>query len=406
VTALDGDVVVVGAGPAGLAAATSCAEVGLDTVLVAPSPDAPWTPTYGCWVDELRSLDLGDLGSLVSASWPSVRVVGHRAHQLPRSYALLDNPRLHGHFSDRFRHAGGRVVAATASGAQHFTWGSRLHLGDGSALDARVLIDATGGAGRLVKGGGPPAAFQSAYGLVARFREPPIAPGTCTLMDWSPSPGISEDTPDDTADDTADPTFLYAMDLGDGRFLVEETSLARRQPLELPELSARLQARLDAAGASPRDVLAEEVVLIPVGGPVPPPQPVVATGAAAGLIHPATGYSVTAGLRAAPVLADALRAAVDAGQDPADLARAAWTAVWPADRRRARRLERYGLDRLLSLRGDGVRSFFDAFFSQPAERWAGYLSGTASSAQVARTMAGVFRSSPWPVRRALAGGRR
>ena len=345
-----------------------------------------------------ESLDLGRLDSLVSASWPSVRVVGHRAHQLPRSYALLDNPRLHGHLSGRFQQAGGRAVAATASGAQHFTWGSRLHLGDGSSLDARVLIDATGGAGRLVKGGGPPAAFQSAYGLVARFREPPIAPGTCTLMDWSPAPGV--------AFDTADPTFLYAMDLGDERFLVEETSLARRQRLDTTELSSRLHARLDAAGASPVEVLAEEVVLIPMGGPVPPAQPVVATGAAAGLIHPATGYSVVAGLRAAPVLAGALRAAVDAGQDPAGLARAGWEAVWPADRRRARRLERYGLDRVMALGGDGVRSFFDAFFSQPADRWAVYLSGTASSAQVGRTMAGVFRSSPWPVRRALAGGRR
>jgi lycopene beta-cyclase len=133
---------------------------------------------------------------------------------------------------------------------------------------------------------------------------------------------------------------------------------------------------------------------------------VVATGAAAGLIHPATGYSVAAGLRVAPLLARALRRAADSGLDPGGLARAGWDAVWPPDRRRARRLERYGLDRLMVLGGDGTRSFVDAFFSQPADRWASYLSGVASSAQVARTMAGVFRSSPWRVRRVLAGGRR
>ena len=190
------------------------------------------------------------------------------------------------------------MVAAVAMGGQHFTWGSRLGLQDGSALGARMLIDASGATSRLVKGGGPPAAFQSAFGLVARFDEPPIPPGTCTLMDWSPSPA------DD--DEALDPTFLYAMDLGGDRFLVEETSLARRRPLDTTELSTRLQARLAAAGASPVEVLSEEVVLIPMGGPVPPPQPVIATGAAAGLIHPATGYSVIAGLRAG----------TGAGQDP------------------------------------------------------------------------------------------
>jgi lycopene beta-cyclase len=397
VTALDGDVIVVGAGPAGLAAATSCAEVGLATILVAPDPDTPWTQTYGCWVDELRSLALGDLTSMTSMSWSSVRVVGHRAHHLPRSYALLDNARLQRHLAERLPRAGGRAVAAVAAGAQHFTWGSRLGLDDGSALDARVLIDATGAASRLVKGGGPPAAFQSAYGLVASFDEPPIPPGTCMLMDWAPSPA---------ADEAIDPTFLYAMDLGGDLFLVEETSLARWRPLDTTQLSSRLLARLAAAGASPVEVLSEEVVRIPMGGRVPPPQAVVATGAAGGLIHPATGYSVVAGLRAAPVLARALRDAVDGDLDPDGLSRAGWAALWPPDRRRARRLERYGLDRVMALSGDGVRAFFDAFFSQPADRWASYLSGTASAAQVARTMAGVFRSSPWPVRRGLAGGRR
>jgi lycopene beta-cyclase len=394
VKALDGDVVVVGAGPAGLAAAASCAETGLATVLVAPDPAAGWTPTYGCWLDELRSLGLA---LLVSASWPSVRVVGHRAHQLPRSYAVLDNARLQEHLTDRFVRAGGRIVVAAATGAQHFTWGSRLVLQDGSALGARVLVDGTGAGSRLVKGGGRPVAYQTAYGLVARFREPPIPAGTCTLMDWSPSPAVAG------ADD---PTFLYAMDLGDGVFMVEETSLARRQPLGRALLASRLEARLTAAGALPVDVRSEEVVCIPMGGALAPAQPVVATGAAAGLIHPATGYSVAAGLRAAPLLARALRDAVDRGLDPDGLARAGWDAVWPPARRRARRLERYGLDRLLALGSDDTRSFFDAFFSQPADRWASYVSGAASSVEVARTMAGVFTSSPWGVRRALAGGRR
>ena len=389
---LDADVAVVGAGPAGCAMAAACARLGLDTVLVAPDPGRVWSNTYGCWLDELRPLGLA---STVRASWPTVRVVGDRVHTLARPYGVLDNASLHRQMRDQLVRGGGRTMAGVAVGAQHFSWGSRVLLEDGHHLDVHLAVDAGGAGGTLLAKVGPPAAFQAAYGLIGRFSSPPVPPGSCTLMDWSP-PGI------EAGDDERHPTFLYAMDLGSGRFLVEETSLARRPALGRAELRRRLHARMARIGAQPEEGAVEEHVLIPVGARVPPEQPAAATGAAAGLVHPATGYSVAAGLRVAPVVAAVIRAHLDQPAGPALLSEAVWRAVWPSDRRRARRLEQFGLMRLLAMPASDVRAFFDAFFSLPVERWSPYLSGTASASHVARTMAALFRVAPWSVRRRLA----
>jgi lycopene beta-cyclase len=395
-SALDAQVAVVGSGPAGWAAAAALAEVGVETVLVAPAPGEVWPATYGCWVDELEPIGVR---SSILTSWPSVRVVGHREHDVPRAYAVLDNAHLHEVLSDAFGRAGGRAVVGVAVGAQHFAWGSRLRLADDDRpIEVRLIVDATGGDRHgLLRRAGSPRAHQTAFGLLARFERPPIPAGSCTLMDWSRA------DPDGT-DGDPQPTFLYALDLGEGRALVEETALAASPPVADDELQRRLEARLERVGTTPTEVLAEEHVRIPMGGPLPRVQAVGATGAAAGLVHPATGYSVAAGLRVAPRLADAVRRSLDAGHEPDRLAAEAWSAVWPRSRRRARRLEQVGLSRLLAMGSEEVRAFFDAFFALPIERWAPYLSGSGSTAELARAMTAVFRASPGDVRRRLARG--
>ena len=343
---LDAQVAVAGSGPAGWATAAALAEVGVDTVLVAPAPGEVWPATYGCWVDELEPIGLR---SIVRTSWPSVRVVGHREHAVPRAYAVLDNARLHQVLSEAFGRAGGRPVVGTAVGAQHFGWGSRLLLADDRPMAVRLIVDATGGGRQgLLRQAGPPRAHQTAFGLLARSDRPPVPAGSCTLMDWSQADPVG------TGGDPR-PTFLYALDLGDGRVLVEETALAASPPMAADELRRRLAVRLAGWGTTPTEVLGEEHVRIPLGGPLPRVQAVAATGAAAGLVHPATGYSVAAGLQVAPRLAEAVRRSLDAGHEADRLAAAVWSAVWPPSRRRARRLEQVGLSRLLA-HGAGRRA--------------------------------------------------
>ena len=116
----------------------------------------------------------------------------------------------------------------------------------------------------------------------------------------------------------------------------------------------------------------------PVDGPVP-------LGARAGVMHPATGYSVAVSLR----LAEAVAQAVAAGGDATDV----WRALWPAPARRGQQLREMGLTTLLRLPPAGVEQFFAAFFALPPARQRAYLSerddptGTmAAMARMARTL--------------------
>ena len=172
---LDAEVAVVGSGPAGWAAAAVLAEVGVQTVLVAPAPGQVWPATYGCWVDELEPIGLR---SIVRTSWPSVRVVGHREHEVPRAYVVLDNARLHAVLSEAFGRAGGRTVVGGAVGAQHFGWGSRLLLAEDRPIEVRLIVDATGG-GRhgLLRRAGPPRATRRRSASLPASTAHPSPPG-------------------------------------------------------------------------------------------------------------------------------------------------------------------------------------------------------------------------------------
>jgi lycopene beta-cyclase len=181
--------------------------------------------------------------------------------------------------------------------------------------------------------------------------------------------------------------------------------LARRAPVPADGLRARLEARLAARGVRVAEVVGTERVLIPMGvAPPPRHQRAIGFGVAGGLVHPATGYSVAASLRAAPRLAGALARALDRRATPAAVAEAGWDAVWPVARRRARALEDYGLSVLLHLGPEPTRRFFDAFFALPEGAWSGYLSGALSAAEVAGVMGRLYRSVPVGLRARLLAG--
>jgi len=367
------DVAVVGDGPAGLALAAACRTLGLAVVVVGQG--RPWSATYGMWRDEV---DLPDrcFGHV------STRTVveGRRHHDLARAYAVADNHALRSHLADGLDVRTGRV-----SGVEHLTWGSRV-VGDGAPIDARLVVDATGRPSAL-GASAPTTVAQTAFGVVVP--EPPAGfdRAATTLMDLRPLPGPGPA-----------PTFCYVVPVNGG-WLVEETVLAGRPPVPVEQLRARLAARIGPDGPAVVDA-AERVerverVVVPMGGPGPDRrQPVVAFGAAAGLTHPATGFSVAASLRAAPRVAAAI------AEGPGDVGRI-WDAVWPRSMRRTRRLHDYGLEVLLRLDGAELAAFFDAFFDLPEDVWAPYLRVDATPGDVSRTMTAVLRRLPWAMRRRL-----
>ena len=375
----DHDVVIVGDGPAGRALGAECVAAGVDAVVVGAGQ--PWSATYGAWADEVAAHHVS-AGAIMD-----IDVVGTPPRRrLQRQYLVFDNPHLEARLDTAPR------LVAQVRGVQHHVDGSVV-LVDDDRIAARFVVDATGPTAHLLarrSGAGP--SFQSAYGLVLDGR-PNVGGDAAVLMDWrAPSP-----------DARAEPTFLYLVQLGSGRWLVEETSLARRRPMPVDELRRRLAARLG------RDLTdqAEHVehVVIPMWPGVPArSQPTVGFGAAGGYIHPATGYSLTASLQAAPRVAAALHMALGNGDSPAAGAQSVWDAVWPADARRARVLHDFGQAALLRLGAHEVQAFFDAFFELPTDWWSAYLRVDTKPAEVARVMSAVFSAVPWSVRRRLVAG--
>ena len=396
------DVLVAGAGPTGTALAAVLAERGLDVLVVAPNPERGWRATYGAWADELG----GEPGSLTRTAletpgtlrWSGVWVgddAGDR--RLNRPYVRLDTPALQRALTARAARAGVRVQAGTAVRAEHSQAGSVVVLEDGRKLRTRSVVDASGHRGTLVQRARPtrPPADQAAYGVVAELGSPPAPPGSAVLMDFS-----AGHLP--VAERDVDPTFLYAMHLGGDRWFVEETSLARRPALPMPVLARRLDRRLASLGCRPGPALDVERVHIPMDTPLPVRnQRVLAIGAAASAVHPATGYLLAASLRTAPALADAVLRGLGPGGGPARAAALGWQVLWPPDRVRVRRLHAFGLEALLSMDGPATRDFFRAFFAAPPQEWAAYLSGGHSPQQTLRFMARLYAGAPPHVRRRL-----
>ena len=132
------------------------------------------------------------------------------------------------------------------------------------------------------------------------------------------------------------PTFLYAMDMGDGKFFLEETSLGLFPPVSLNELKRRLEKRLETRGLEIKSLEHEEHgSYLPMNMPIPDlSQPVLGFGGSAGMVHPASGYMVGSLLRRAPKVAKALSLAMkDQKASSASLAREGWQVLWPTELR-------------------------------------------------------------------------
>ena len=389
----DADVVVVGAGPAGLALAASLGETGLRVVGLAPDPRAPWPNTYGVWLDEVEPLGYAPY---LAHSWTDVVAhFGRGELPLGRTYAHFDNAALQHQFLKRCERTGVRWLRGTAARAEHTVGGSSLHTTDGYAYSAHLVIDTTGHAAGLVTRPPGNPAFQTAFGVLGRFSAPPVAPGQMLLMDFQD--GFLSPT------ERLTPTFLYAMDLGDGLYLAEETSLAHRPGLGMAVLEDRLQRRLAAYGLRLTQTVDVEHVRFPMNLTLPDlTQRVVGFGGAASMVQPASGYLLASVLRRAPGLAQTVSGALgEPGASPEKAAATAWRALWPKDRLRERELYLFGLETLLTFSSSQTQEHFSAFFKLPPHLWHGYLSGTLGAAGVARTMTATFRHAPNSLRASL-----
>ncbi|MCW0215639.1 MAG: lycopene cyclase family protein [Pseudonocardia sp.] len=368
------DVLVVGGGPAGRALAGACARLGLRTGLVDRAPDRPWRSTFAAWADELPAT----VPASAIASRSRGRAIARTERPLGWEYTVLDVDGLRAHLDAGL--AGVTLHRGRVLGTHRGPDGATTRLADGRTLEAAVVLEASGHRPR------DRSAEQTAHGTVvdAHAAAPLVAPGEALFMDWRPHHG-----------EDGWPTFLYAVPLGDGTVLLEETSLARRPGLPLPVLRRRLAARLDHHGiAVPADAR-EERVRFPVDGP----RSATGFGAAAPLVHPATGFSVATALTLAPAVAAALARSLPG--PPERARRAARDVVWSPSARAVHLLRRRGLEALLRMPPATVPAFFEVFLGlPPRHRWA-YLTARDDLGAMLAAMSALFARSDWSQRARL-----
>lgn len=387
------EVLVIGAGPSALAIATATAESGLQTAIIAPDPTEPWRPRFGAWADELEGLGLGQ--RCIAGQWP--RTVAHspRRRSLGRAYVSLDTAGLQAHLRAAAERAGVEELTGRVERVVHDSASSVLGLADGRRLPARLVIDAAGAGSPFVqRSGATRPSWQLAYGQLLRVRGGhPWPLDEMVLMDFRPPPGSGPSW-------RQLPTFLYAMPYDEEHVFVEETSLVHAAPPTMDQLRARLADRLAAMGVT-GEVLEEEHCRILMTGPLPTPgQRTLAYGAAAGMVHPATGYQLARVLHTAPQLAAAVHQGLrESG--PAAAAEAGWDLLWPSGRRRSWALYTFGAEVLAALDLPVTQAFFAAFFRLAPSLWEGFHSATLPPAGVARAMLSFFVRAPRRVRQRL-----
>ena len=284
------DVLVLGGGPAALCISSELNQRGVAVGCIAPDPvDAPWPNTYGIWSDELKAVGLEPLlehrwSDTVSYFGAGGSTAQDQSHAHGIDYGLFDRAALQSYWLER---ADGVVWHQdTAHRVEVKGATTTVSCASGTNLQARLVIDASGSrTPHIRRPDQGPVAGQAAYGVVGRFSQPPIEPGRFVLMDYR-CDHLGEEQRQQP------PTFLYAMDLGDGVFFVEETSLALA-----PGFLRRAQATAAAAPGSARrgDRRGDPRGVLPV-----PDEPAAAgsqptgagLGGAASMVHPASGYMV------------------------------------------------------------------------------------------------------------------
>lgn len=392
------DVVVCGAGPAGLLLAKEMAERDLKVGVVDPALDKPWPNNYGVWMDEADFFNYADCCDKV---WKEVGIIFDEDTPelvLTRPYGRIDRKKLKGRLMEKCKEAGVEFAVHKAVNVEHFddqpsivTTSSRPtkqgdnNSGQKKTWKALLVTDATGFSREFVKHDVEfDPGYQVTYG--ARFRVKDLGPykmERMVLMDYSER-HLYED-PALTASNVRFPTFVYAMPLGEDELFLEETVLVSRPGASSRDLQARLKLRMKALGIEPLEVLEDERAAIPMGGMDPVvPQRTLGFGATSSLVHPASGYMVARAMEVAPRVAQAVATQIKDvktsdqqsinGDQMDQIAQAGWNAVWPTDERRQRDFMHFGFELLCRLNPQELRDFFTGFFRLPNGLWEHFLS--------------------------------
>ncbi|XP_073043972.1 lycopene epsilon cyclase, chloroplastic [Primulina eburnea] len=401
------DLVVIGCGPAGLALAAESAKLGLNVGLI--GPDLPFTNNYGVWEDEFK--DLG-LGRCIEHAWRDTIVYLDDSEPIfiGRAYGRVSRHLLHEELLKRCVESGVSYLSAKVDNIVEASSGHRLVECEGNiVISCRLATVASGAAsGKLLEYevGGPRVSVQTAYGVEVEVENNPYDPGVMVFMDY-------RDFMKNQCKclEAQYPTFLYAMPMTPTRVFFEETCLASKDAMPFDLLKNKLMSRLETMGVRIVRTYEEEWSYIPVGGSLPnTEQKNLAFGAAASMVHPATGYSVVRSLSEAPKYASVIANVLKQCHVKSILVNAkifenismqAWNALWPLERKRQRSFFLFGLALILELDIEGVRTFFHTFFRLPKWMSQGFLGSTLSSADLLLFAFYMFVISPNDLRKSL-----
>ena len=393
------DVLVMGAGPAALCITAELVQQGLKVQAIASkSPLEPWPNTYGIWAAELESLNLQELlkyrwKDTVSFFGDGLNEKGNICTNHYLDYGLFNSISFQEALLERCNGLTWQVetVKKIEFGEKETT----VMCTSGNKYFARLVIDASGHKSPFIRRPDhDDIAKQAAYGVVGKFSSAPVEKNRFVLMDFRPDHLNSNQL-------SEPPSFLYAMDLGDGSYFVEETSLACAPPVSFEILKSRLISRLSSKGIQIEEITHEEHCLFPMNLPLPyRDQPLLAFGGSASMVHPASGYLVGSLLRRAPSLAKEIAKTIKNYplMPTSQIARRGWKKLWNTELVQRHRLYQFGLQRLMSFDESLLRSFFDTFFKLPKNDWYGYLTNTLPLPRLFIVMLKLFSIAPFKVR--------
>ncbi len=394
------DVLVIGAGPSGLSIAAALGQENLEVGLLSlHDPSEPWPYTYGIWGEEVDELGVENL---LNHRWSNtVSFLGkgstdkNSLHNQPiqhnRDYGLFDKKKLQEYWLNQCKEASIHFYRGKAENFEINSKNSTVTTTDGDRIVSKLIVDASGYDPVFLNiPNNGDIAVQTCYGIVGEFSEPPVDKGQFVLMDYRCNHLNKNEKLDP-------PTFLYAMDMGNGKFFLEETSLGLAPPVEIETLKTRLKSRLKHRNIEILKVEHEEHgIFLPMNIPIPDlNQSILGFGGAAGMVHPASGYLVGGLLRRAPSLAKAIAKAIkDKSKTPSEIAKIGWETLWPKELRRKQALYQFGLEKLMRFQEGQLRYFFKSFFGLSNNQWYKFLTNTLTLKELVNAMWTMFQRAP------------